>query len=478
MNEPTIQYHRCKPWELFFFSTKDIVPNVFLFLMNFISYLAVGYYGILVGVAGIIVTSSRVLDGVTDPIIAFVVDRTDSKFGRYRPGMVIGYAIIAVSLILMFFVGVGSNIVVFILIYALYIIGYTFFNTAANGARSVLTNDPKQRANNGRINGMFIMALATGFSLYTSWYIMPKYQGLNLDGLHEMCITALIVGGVFTVFTCLGIASKDKPEFYGNIVNERLKFRDIFRILKGNRPLQMVILAATSDKLALQMSSNSSVIIMVMGIIVGNYAFNGTLGLYSLIPGLLMLFFGMGLAGKHGYKRTVTYAAWGAIISSVVIFLILWLGTPTNIGVTFGATALYVVFSCLRSGFTQIGSSCTPPMIADVADYELYRTGKFAPGVASACWSFVDKVISSLSTTIVAFMLAAIGFKDVLPQVTDSYSSPIFWVAMVIFIGFPIIGWLCSIIAMKFYELSPEKMREIQASNAERRAAQKANAAK
>ena len=50
-----------------------------------------------------------------------------------------------------------------------------------------------------------------------------------------------------------------------------------------------------------------------------------------------------------------------------------------------------------------------------------------------------------------------------MPDVTDAYSSQIFWVTMFLFIGMPMLGWIASIIAMKFYPLDKEKMEEIQA---------------
>lgn len=63
--------------------------------------------------------------------------------------------------------------------------------------------------------------------------------------------------------------------------------------------------------------------------------------------------------------------------------------------------------------------------------------------------------------------MAAIGYKTVMPQVGDSYTSTIFWVSMLTFLGLPILGWIASLIAMKFYPLDEEKMREVQEHIAE-----------
>ena len=102
------------------------------------------------------------------------------------------------------------------------------------------------------------------------------------------------------------------------------------------------------------------------------------------------------------------------------------------------------------------------PMTADCADYEVYRSGKYVPGLMGTLFSFVDKMISSLAGTFVSLMIAAIGFKTEQPTQDTPYSSGIFWVTMICFIGAPMVGWICNLIAMKFYPLTKEKMAEIQ----------------
>lgn len=111
------------------------------------------------------------------------------------------------------------------------------------------------------------------------------------------------------------------------------------------------------------------------------------------------------------------------------------------------------------------------PMTADCADYETYRSGKYVPGLMGTLFSFVDKLISSLGTTIVALELAAVGFAKVQPDQTTPLTPGLFWVGIISFCLIPIIGWLCNLVAMKFYPLTKEKMAEIQDRIAEIKAA-------
>ena len=49
-----------------------------------------------------------------------------------------------------------------------------------------------------------------------------------------------------------------------------------------------------------------------------------------------------------------------------------------------------------------------------------------------------------------------------MPDVTDTANPQIFCMTMFLFIGMPMIGWIASLIAMKFYPLDKEKMDEVQ----------------
>jgi Na+/melibiose symporter-like transporter len=77
-------------------------------------------------------------------------------------------------------------------------------------------------------------------------------------------------------------------------------------------------------------------------------------------------------------------------------------------------------------------------------------------------FSFVDKLISSLGTALIGFMVAAIGFKNAFPTVETPPSPALFWLGMIFFIGMPIFGWVASLIAMHWYDLTGDKMKHIQ----------------
>ena len=89
------------------------------------------------------------------------------------------------------------------------------------------------------------------------------------------------------------------------------------------------------------------------------------------------------------------------------------------------------------------------------------------PGTVGAVYSLTEKVIASFGATIASLAVAAIGYTSVMPQMGDKATWPIFWVTVLLTYGMPILGWICNIIAMKFYELDYDRMAEIQENIAE-----------
>ena len=109
-------------------------------------------------------------------------------------------------------------------------------------------------------------------------------------------------------------------------------------------------------------------------------------------------------------------------------------------------------------------------MVADCADYETYRSGKFIPGIMGTLFSLVDKLVSSLASAVVSIALMCIGIQD-LPTKTTAYADGMNWVVIALFCLVPMLAWVATLISMKGYALDGEKVKTIQAVNAARKAA-------
>ena len=108
------------------------------------------------------------------------------------------------------------------------------------------------------------------------------------------------------------------------------------------------------------------------------------------------------------------------------------------------------------------------PMVADCSDYETYRSGKYIPGIMGTLFSLVDKLVSSLSATIVGIAVSIIGLEN-LPTAETPYSPGMNWVVIVLFCIIPMVAWGLTLLVMKGYELTGPRMKEIQDINAKRK---------
>ena len=187
----------------------------------------------------------------------------------------------------------------------------------------------------------------------------------------------------------------------------------------------MLIVAASTDKIALSVAGNAAVTVMLFGILMGDYSLAGTIGTIVLVPNILITMAGTKYAQKLGQKKALVIGTWASILSYTALFALLVLGDPTQISLknmgfmTIAFIAIYIV----ARGAVGVSGAFVIPMISDCADYETYLSGRFVPGMMGTLFSFVDKLISSLATTIVAFGVASIGFADRMPDVTDVANS-------------------------------------------------------
>ena len=480
MNERSSKYygengiHRVPLWRIGGFALNNTATNLYLFMMNYVAYYLTGFVGVAVVTASSFSMMMRIWDGVTDPFIGFVVDRTDGKFGKNRPFMVIGNVILCVMSFIMYHVThlLPENTTVrfafFIVMAAIFYIGYTFQCVVTKSAQTCLTNDPKQRPLFAVFDGVYNTILFTVMAMVGA-NLGTKYGTMeSTDLFHELWMLVAVCSAIFTAIAVISIAPKDRTEFFGTGQAVRVGLKDYWDTLKNNRAIQMLVVSASTDKLATS-TKTSTVQIVLFAVIAGNLSLQGTLTGLTSIPILILMIFAVGgLATTLGMRKAMLIGSIGGIIANAALAL-LWLfgdaHSMTNAegGLAWSTfTILYVVLTIAFGAFQGISGNIVIPMTADCADYEVYRTGKYVPGMMGTLFSFVDKIISSMAPMIAGLAFAAIGFKDALPDVSTPYRTSLHYVSVFLAHGMIILGLLCNLVALKFYPLTKEKMEEIQ----------------
>lgn len=462
-------YNHASGWQIACFPLNNTATNCFMFLMSYVTYLAVGGVGAGMIFVSSMITWMRVFDAITDPIIGIVIDRMKTKYGKFRPIIIAGYLIMAVSLLCMYFLAVGVTqslrIPVFVAAYFFYVIGYTLQTACTKAGQTCITNDPVQRPLFTRYDAIYSLLLFSFGSVYVASYLQPKYGEINVAAMQEFCLTFLFLSAVFTVCAIAALWQKDIEKNWGIGTQEKIRFRDYIAVFRGNRPLQMLVLAASTDKLAATCSTNAGITMLLFGVVIGDYKVSGHLSLISILPTIVIIWVGTRLAGKQGSKATLVRYTWYSIWSALLLFLVFWLTNPQKIrfgrGGSLVVTGIFLVVYCVHNGVKLIVTNIVVPMIADCSDYETGQTGRYVPGMLGTLFSFVDKAVSAFGNTVAGVFLAGLGYVNTTPQAGDPYSTQLFIYVMAAFIGLPVLGWIISLIAMRYYTLDDGKMREI-----------------
>ena len=476
MSADGVQYRRAKLWQIILVACNGLNGMAVYSLIGLATYSASIGYGIATLAVGGLLTFTRLFDAVTDPMLAFLYDRVNTKWGKVRPLMLLGWAIQSAGLLCMFnfFSSKGNGTATFVGFYMLYVVGYTIVNMTAQTLPALLTNDPKQRPTVGVWMTVFNYMVPMTLTIALNVVMLPMFGGSYnqafLSAAAWLCVGLSFIG---VILVCIGISAYDKPEnFTGTLkTQERLKVKDMWEVLKNNKPLQSYIISAASDKVAQQTQSAAIVGTMLSGILIGNMGLATTLSVIGMLPSILFAAFGARYAGRHGNKESIVTWTRNCIIGNIVIILFFILIDPSSIATKGVTMILYVLLTLVTNGFAMCVTTANTGFMADIIDYELDRSGRYVPAVVSGTYSLIDKIVSSVSAAIATGCVALIGYTTTVPQPGDPATPGVFWMTMFLRYGLAILGWICTLIAMRFCRLNKEEMVEVQRRIAEKKAA-------
>jgi Na+/melibiose symporter-like transporter len=437
------------------------------------------------------VTGMRVFDAFTDPIIGALMDRTNGKFGKFRPFMIIGNLIMALAIIAMYILTpfipadmTWARYATFVLLYAVWVIGYTFQTSCTRAGQTVLTSDPNQRPLFTIFNTVGSL-LGMGVMQFLAPIIRANVADYSsVDFYRVLTPIGITVSIVLTLLAVVGIWEKDQPKYFGiaGTKAERVKVSEYLEIIKNNSPMKRLMIAGAGCKLALSIATNTTVLCMLYGCMMGNY--DGLylpmmiIGYAFSVPFFLLT---VKTSQKKGQKASLLRFVTLALVCYIGVFvlLVLWKQGVPGLNLTLMSeghisinlyTVLFIILFGLGYGAYYSTADMPIPMVADCSDYETYRSGKYIPGIMGTLFSLVDKLVSSLSATIVGIAVSAIGISS-LPTAETPYATGMNVVVIILFCVLPMLAWIITIVAMRGYILTGDKMREIQEVNAKRKKA-------
>ena len=473
--------NHAKLYQLVLFPLNNGATNVYYVLV--LSYIATfGSNVLALGTlfASVMVTAMRLCDAITDPIIGALMDRTNGKFGKFRPFMAIGNLIMAVSILVLDGITpmipdtmMWARYAAFVGLYFVWVIGYTFQTSCTRSGQTVLTNDPKQRPMFASFDGVFNTLLFAILGI-----IIPRIADGYTDVggyastqfMHTLWLMTAIMSACFTVIAVISITPKDRPEFFGTGKPVKVGLKDYWDTLKNNRAIQMLVLSASTDKLGSSAKSSAVMVAMFACIAGSNLLQSNVTGLVTIPSTIVCFLFISFFATRLGQRKAMLIGSVGGLVINGALAALWLLGDPTTMTSNPATGALnwgyflilYLVLTIIAAGFQGISGNIVIPMTADCADYEVYRTGKYVPGLMGTLFSFVDKLVSSFAPMVAGVMFSMCGYTDHNPVMGDPVTPGLRGGVVFCAYGMIMLGLVCNLIAMKFYPLTKEKMEEIQ----------------
>ena len=415
------------------------------------------FYTVCVGISpaavGTMFLVSKIFDGLNDPIMGVIVDRTRTKWGKMRPylfGAAIPWGILT---IIMFMPGIytsmnGAGKVAFMWItYLLYSILGTAVGVPLNGLPAVASPNTDERAKIisisrilGSIGEQSALVLLTLFLIITQDNYPSSYM-----------LMALIIGILGPLFMVLGAKFvKERLEPTSRTPNVLEGFKYLFK----NKQFLLLI---CSNLLTFFRNFVSAMIIYVVSYI---YA-NGSLQIIFSLPGAVATMIGMMLAPKMrklmDSKRLFILATiWHSVALALIFFIYI-----------IGGKAWWLVSILMFIAMIPVGILNVIPhlMATDTLDYWEDKTGDRCEGITFSLMSLRSKISSGLKDYTMSYLLVFFGFSQALPFLSDHTPVQSDFTKLGLFSIYTIIPAvlnLISIVPILFYKLSGKKMAEIQ----------------
>jgi Na+/melibiose symporter-like transporter len=454
--------NRASKSQLFGFSFNNASTNVvFIALSTYFLVYCTEVYGMSPVTVGLIMTGTRLFDAITDPLIGILIDRTDTRFGRFRPWILGGAVISAVTFFIMFSgIKTGSemgDIVLVIGLYSVFVIGYTMQTACTKSAQTIVTAEKGQRT----IINAFGMVWTIVVYILILGGIMPilAASGGNASVTGWRTVAAIIgvIQIVFALFVVIAIRKKDVKSIYGKTeITVQPKMKDFIDIFVHNKALQMLIVAASTNKIAQTLQSGMTVVFYFY--VAKNSGFQGKVPMITMLIMIVFMFLSIRIITKFGRVEVFKWSSVAGFIYGFAMIPLIAMN-PESLG------WLILIIGINSVLITGTGDQNLISMIGDAADYEYYTNGRFIPGMIGTSFSFIDKIVSSLSSTLIGVILAGAGFVSLseTPQ-----SSKMFWTVLIAYCAVPAIGHFFSIIGMQFHPLKKQRHEQMLAEMAQK----------
>lgn len=391
-----------------------------------------------IAVVTAIITVSKIVDAIADPLVGSLIDMTRTRWGKLRPFILFSAGPVAIFTAMLFAVPdlkEVEQLVYFGIVFFAWGISYTFCDVPLWGLIGSAFPEPTRRnrvISMVRAFGAIALGLAT---LGLPWLAL----GLSFapettsDGWSRAVALVAFLGMGVYLFAFFFVRERQSAAAL-----KRLKFRELFGALFRNTPLLMVLFGSVLGFGRFIVQAGGAVFVVI--------AYNDE-GAFTLVGAGIIL----GLIAAS-FATPALLRRWSGRRLMIVSSL---LGAAVYVGMYFAGFAnIYVllIFVTLSGLSLGVFAVCQATMIADAVDDVEERTGVRNDGISFATLTFVSKIMSALSILAFGIVIVAAGYQDgvvVTPEMQN-----------VVFIGItlvPALSCLLSAVPFVFYRLGGVK---------------------
>lgn len=429
-------------------------------------------FGISPATAGTMFLLTRIWDAANDPIMGLISDRTQTKWGKYRPYLLWGaipFALIGVLTFVTPDLGETGKLIYAYFTYTLMMMVYTVVNVPYASLLGVISPNIKDR----NVLSSYRMLFAYAGSFITFMLLQPLIDmfasiiekndasaivsnvndGISTNPTAWTCAVA-VIGLICAIlfFLCFkGTRERVTPI---DSSKNNVKISEDIKALLKNRPWWILIFSGVSA-LIFNSIRDGVALFYFTDVITDSFRsqyFGWTLGTIYILVGqganMIGVVLAAPLANRAGKKSTYISAMVIASILSVIFFQF----GPGDIWKIF----IFQIFISICSGiiFPLLWS-----MYADIVDYQEYKTGRRASGLIFSSSSMSQKFGWAFGGAMTGWLLAAFGYNTDANVVYQTQNA-IFGLKMMMS-WLPAIGCVAAVVTVALYPLGEKKMRKI-----------------
>lgn len=404
---------------------------------------------------------TRLWDGLNDPIMGVIADRTKTSMGKFRPYLLwvaIPFGIVGILTFSTFDFGPSGKLIYAYITYTLMMMVYTAINVPYSSLMGVMTSNTKERTSLASFR--FIGAYSGGiFMTATVPYLLDFFRNSGSNDAQSYQYTVAfyaIVAAFFFIMTYKWTKERVKP------LIEKSSIKNDLKDLAKNAQW-FVMLGAGIAVLIFNSLRDGSIMYYFKYFVhdqvlpvVGEVKWDKLAGAYMtiwLVSNLLGVLLAKPASAKFGKKNTFI----GAMLIASLFSFIFYLVDPNSISVIFG---LNVIIGITAGIVLPLIWS----MYADIADYSEWKTGRRATGLVFSSSSMSQKMGWTIGGAITGWLLSAYGFEANTEQTTESLKG----IRLMISI-YPAVGALLSALVLLIYKLTDSFMEGITKDLATRR---------